>query len=205
MFLYYLSTLFFPRYLWQVKTNKKIVFLTFDDGPTEVTTYVLNELKKMNAMATFFCVGDNVKKYPEIFSRIVSEGHSIGNHTMTHVKGWRTNLTQYIDETDACEKLTGTKLFRPPYGRITKKQGQELLNKGYTIVMWDILSKDYKWNLNVPNALKRIKKRVHRGSIIVFHDQPKAEQNLKNILPELLEHFRREGFQFGILSSELKQ
>lgn len=200
----YLLRLIYGNLTWRIKTNKKEIFLTFDDGPTpEITSWVLLELKKYNAKATFFCIGSNIKKHPEIFKKIISEGHSIGNHTLNHVNGWKTSKKKYLDEVNSTESIITkdiiynySKLFRPPFGKITKSQAKTLLKKNYTIIMWDILAKDWMTTINPKRIKEIILKKSQQGSIIVFHDSLKAEKNLKEILPEVLIYFSKKGYVF---------
>jgi len=196
---------FFSKYTWRFPSNKKEIFLTFDDGPTpEITQFVLSELKKYNAKATFFCIGKNIKNYPEIFSEIISDGHSIGNHTQNHLKGWETKTENYIDNVLECgktitkfNKLTiKQQLFRPPYGKIKKTQAKEILNKGYKIIMWDVLSADFDTTISKERCLQNVINNTKEGSIIVFHDSVKAAKKVKYALPKVLKAFSDKGFVF---------
>ncbi|WP_060874776.1 polysaccharide deacetylase family protein [Myroides odoratus] len=196
----------FPRYTWQKSKQDKVIYLTFDDGPIpEVTEWVLDVLQQQQIPATFFCIGDNIRKHPAIFQRIIAEQHRIGNHTFHHVKGWETPLEDYIANVKQCQQeivkhhKEGTSLFRPPYGKITKKQANYLLNQGYEIIMWSIITKDYEADLSPQQCLKRTIKRITPGSIIVFHDSLKAEKNMKYALPLLLEYLKKEGYSFATL------
>lgn len=185
---------FFPQLTWEKKTDSNIVFLTFDDGPNpEITPWVINELQKYNFQATFFCVGQNLKKYPEVVFEIEQNGHSIGNHTMNHIKGWNHSLKDYEKNIMDFDFLLETPLFRPPYGRITIKQIKHLKHK-FQIIMWSLLSCDYLPNLNIQKSLNNLKKHTEAGSIIVFHDSLKAEKNLKILLPLYLEFLNENGF-----------
>ena len=178
----------YPERIWAFSHEKASVFLTFDDGPIpEVTPWVLDELKKHNAKATFFSIGENVKKHPEIFERILSGGHSVGNHTFNHLKGSKTETSKYIENTLLAEKLIHSKLFRPPYGKITSKQAKILQIKGFKIVMWDVISYDYDSTVSEEKCLENVLKNIQPGSIIVFHDSLKAEKNLRYVLPKVLE------------------
>jgi peptidoglycan/xylan/chitin deacetylase (PgdA/CDA1 family) len=189
----------FPAYTWKVNTDDKQLFLTFDDGPhPQITPWVLNILAEFNAKATFFCVADNVKKYPEVFKQIILAGHSIGNHTYHHLNGWKHSTSDYLADVKLAETYIESKLFRPPYGKITRKQAKELLPK-YQIVMWDRLSVDYKKDLNIEESLRHMK-RVDKGSIIVFHDSEKAFENLQKLLPALLTNYKERGFNLNALA-----
>ena len=195
-----LSTLL-PGFLWRVNTLKKELYLSFDDGPhPRITPYVLETLQVYNAKACFFCVGENVEKYPEVYRDILDGGHTTGNHTYHHLNGWRTTLTGYEQDTDKAAGLIKSRLFRPPYGRITPAQARSL-RKQYTLVMWDILSCDYDEHLNTKRSLNAIKRLSRPGSILVFHDTEKAEANLKKILPETLRYFTDKGYSFKALTA----
>ena len=195
----------FSKYTWRFPSNKKEIFLTFDDGPTpEITEFVLDELKKYNAKATFFCIGKNIKNHPDIFDKIVSEGHSIGNHTQNHLKGWKTNSKNYIENVLECENIILSeveksqqfKLFRPPYGKIKKNQAKKLLEKKYKIIMWDVLSADFDTTISKEKCLQNVLKNTTRGSIIVFHDSIKAAEKMQYALPIVLKEFSEKGFIF---------
>lgn len=193
--------------LWRVPTDQKKIFLTFDDGPVPgPTEFVLNELKKYNAQATFFCIGDNIRKHPIIFEKVISAGHAIGNHTFNHLKGWNTSLEKYVENTALCESQIKShqsqvvNFFRPPYGRITPKQIKVLKEK-YQIVMWDVLTHDYLKNISRKDVLKGSVKATRPGSIVVFHDSLKADRNLTFVLPRFLEHFSSAGYQFKSLGT----
>ena len=189
----------FSTLVWNVPTEEKVLYLTFDDGPIpNVTEWVLEELKKYNAKATFFCIGDNVRKHQKVYSKVLEEGHAVGNHTFNHLKGWSTKNEIYFDNIDECSALVESNLFRPPFGRIKKSQYKEL-NKKCKIIMWSILTWDFLKNLDQPYALKTAIKNTRRGDIIVFHDSLKAEHNLRYILPKYLKYFSGLGFEFKTL------
>ena len=196
----------FPQMIWNIPSEKKKVYLTFDDGPIpEITPWVLNELKKHKAKATFFCVGENIEKHPEIFRQIISEGHSIGNHTFHHLNGWKTKNEKYFANIKACHEIisksaiynpqSAMKLFRPPYGRIRPSQ-YSFLNQQYSIVMWDVLSGDFDKNISKEKCLRNVLSKTRNGSIIVFHDSEKAFSRLEFVLPRVLEYFSGKGFSF---------
>ena len=175
--------------------DKKTVYLTFDDGPIpEATPLVLDILKQYNAKATFFCVGDNVTKYPEVFQRIVSEGHSFGNHTHNHIDGWKNSVKEYADNTSKCAGVVNSKLFRPPYGRITLKQFRKL-KKDYRMIFWDVLSMDYDLEISAENCFDLVKRYTRSGSIVVFHDSIKSKEKLPYLLPKTLEFLASEGYE----------
>ena len=191
----------FSNYIWDVPNMENKVYLTFDDGPTpEITQWTLNQLKNYNAKATFFCIGDNVGKYPETFEEVVKEGHSIGNHTFNPLNGWKTNTQDYIENAKLFEKEYGKlstetcKLFRPPYGKITPSQSKILRKMGYKIIMWDVLSVDFDVTITPEQCLENVLQNVKSGSIIVFHDSVKAFANLEYALPKTLEFLEQKGF-----------
>lgn len=197
----------YPNLVWKIPTLKKELYLTFDDGPVPgPTDFVLETLAKHSIKATFFCIGDNVRKNPEVFKRVVDQGHAIGNHTFNHLKGWKTPLDQYIENVKQCDEefrtsnleLRTSNLFRPPYGKITRSQIKSL--KDYKIVMWDVLTNDYD-QLKSPEACLKNSIQVTRpGSIVVFHDSIKAERNMAYALPRYMDHFLNQGYRFHILS-----
>jgi peptidoglycan/xylan/chitin deacetylase (PgdA/CDA1 family) len=188
-----------------VPTDKKELFLTFDDGPVPgPTEFVVETLESYNAKATFFCIGDNVRKHPSIFKKVMDGGHAVGNHTFNHLKGWSTSLSKYLENINQCDEqfqhnLAGSSnLFRPPYGRITSSQIQAL-KPNYKIVMWDVLTSDYAKSISPERCLKGSIEATRPGSIIVFHDSLKAERNMTYALPRLLDHFSGQGYVFKTL------
>ncbi|TDB64447.1 polysaccharide deacetylase family protein [Arundinibacter roseus] len=189
-----------PRFTWHIPTNEKTIFLTFDDGPIpEVTEFVLDQLNQFDAKATFFCIGDNVRKYTNIFNRILQDGHSAGNHTFNHLKGWSTPDEVYLKNWQECQSiLPETRLFRPPYGRITLSQARSLPAETQ-IIMWDVLSGDFSKEITPENCLHQSIRHTKAGSIVVFHDSHKASENMTYALPRYLEHFKRQGFRFEAL------
>ncbi len=189
----------FTNFTWSFSKGSGKVFITFDDGPTEeVTPWVLDTLKEHNAKATFFCLGKKVEMHPEIFERIVSEGHAVGNHTYSHLKGWETRTGQYVEDVDLANHLIKSKFFRPPYGRIKGTQSR-ILRKRYKIIMWNILSMDYSRWVTPKRCASIVKNNLRPGSIIVFHDSKKAETNMKHGLVKLLEEVKRRGMDFGVV------
>ena len=195
----------FPKRIWNIQTDQKEIYLTFDDGPTpEITDWTLKQLKKHQAKATFFCIGKNVIQYPEIFKRCLNEGHTIGNHLYEHENGWKTSTTDYINSVKKTNKLflkydVKTNLLRPPYGRISQQQAIQLTDNDYRLIMWDVLSKDYDKNSTPEKCLNNSVKDLQKGSIVVFHDSIKASTNMQYALPKLLEKFSKEGFTFKAL------
>jgi peptidoglycan/xylan/chitin deacetylase (PgdA/CDA1 family) len=203
----YLVRWFFSKYTWKKPTTKKILYLTFDDGPTpEITTWVLDQLKSYNAKATFFCIGSNIENHPELFKTIISEGHTIGNHTKNHIKGWKTSTKNYLEDVKSCkftiEKHSAlkeeTKLFRPPFGQINSRQGKQLIKLGYKIIMWSILTFDWDKNYTNKECLSFALK-AKEGDIIVMHDSVKASEHLKYMLPRLLEYYKSKKYIFKAL------
>jgi len=191
----------FSNYVWNIPNVEKKVYLTFDDGPTpEITEWVLEQLKTYNAKATFFCIGNNIAKHPEIFKRLLNEGHTIGNHTQNHVKGWETENNTYFGEVEKCDEVISkqtnidSKLFRPPYGKIKPSQSNYLRKLGYKIIMWDVLSADFDTTISKEKCLENVLKNVESGSIIVFHDSIKAFPNLEYTLPKTLEFLSKNGY-----------
>ena len=200
----------FPNYVWDIPNNENKVFLTFDDGPIpEITEWTLEQLKKYDAKATFFCIGNNIEKHPDIFNNIITQGHAIGNHTFNHLNGWKNSTEDYIENVKLCQsQITNPKshpsdselaqqilnLFRPPYGKIKPSQSRILRKLGYKIIMWDILSYDFDQTVTPEKCLDNVLKNVVKGSIIVFHDNVKAEQNLKYALPKTLAFLKEKGF-----------
>ena len=189
-----------PHLLWSQPTREPRIYLTFDDGPVpEVTEWVLETLAAWQAKATFFCVGNNVRKYPALFEEVVAHGHRVGNHTFHHLNGWRTSLPDYLANVERCRQvleLPGAKLlFRPPYGRMTRAQARQL-RQHYQIVMWDVLTGDFDPNLSPDQCLRNALRHTRGGSIVIFHDSLKARKNLQYTLPRYLEHFSRAGYHF---------
>ncbi len=183
--------------------TEKCIYLTFDDGPIpEVTPFVLDLLNQHQIKATFFCIGDNVRKHPKEFQRVIDEGHSVGNHTYNHLNGWKTKVGPYIENTKNCEVLFKTKLFRPPYGRIRREQ-ISILEKNYKIIMWDVLSGDFDEDIGWEKCYQNVVKHTHAGSIVVFHDSLRAFPRLKESLPRAIEHWLKAGFSFKKLEADL--
>lgn len=210
----------FSNLLWRMETKAKEIYLTFDDGPIPgPTEFVLDTLKQFNAKATFFCIGENISKHPEIFQQVIIEGHAVGNHTFNHMKGWGTSTEKYVSNVELCaneireklpiagyqlpvtsnKQLETSNLFRPPYGRIRPKQIKMLKGK-YQIVMWDVLTSDYNISQSPEACLKGSIQATRPGSIVVFHDSLKAERNMKYALPRYLEYFVRQGYIFKELA-----
>ena len=190
--------------LWQVATKEKIIYLTFDDGPHPVVTpFVLDELKKYQAKATFFCIGKNVADYPVLYNRIIDEGHKVGNHTQQHLNGWKTTNETYLSDVALAAGYIQSNLFRPPYGRLKSIQAKHISdamkNKLAKIVMWDVLSGDFDESLSGEQCLQNVINHSSSGSIVVFHDSDKAFFRLQYALPKTLEFFSSRGYIFSEL------
>ena len=191
----------FPSFTWGVPEAKNKIYLTFDDGPTvKVTNWVLSELKKHNAKATFFCIGKNIDNHPEILANIINGGHLIGNHTQNHLNGWKTKRNKYVSDVlnskQVNNKIKTPLLFRPPYGKIKNRQARALQKIGYHIIMWDVLSGDFDSKISKEKCLTNVLKNTTSGSIVVFHDSDKAFEKLKYVLPQVLKFFSEKGFEF---------
>jgi peptidoglycan-N-acetylglucosamine deacetylase len=195
----------YPTLLWRVSTSEKNVYLTFDDGPIpEVTEFVLNVLKNEHCKAHFFCIGKNVIENQEIYQRIITEGHVVGNHTYNHLNGWKTNTNQYIQNINQACDVVKSNLFRPPYGRITKAQIKALQNhqskiKNISIVMWDVLSGDFDQTIDAETCYQNVIKNIKPGSIIVFHDSVKAFDRMRVTLPKVLNWLKANQYQIATL------
>ena len=211
MRLYFVKTpkpikLLFKHWFWSFSFKKKAIYLTFDDGPTpEITNWVLQQLKQYNAKATFFCIGKNVKIHSEIFQKIIEENHSIGNHTNNHFNGWKKNTTSYLENFEKAEKnfnknfifkTEATKLFRPPYGKLKLSQAKKIRNKGFKIIMWDVLSADFDTQISKEKCLQNVLNNIENGSIVVFHDSKKATEKLKYVLPKILKYYTERNYKF---------
>ncbi|MCB9261047.1 MAG: polysaccharide deacetylase family protein [Flavobacteriales bacterium] len=184
----------YPGLIWQKKENQKKVYLTFDDGPNpEATEYVLGILDDFNFKATFFCIGDNVVKYPSVYQKVKSKGHAVGNHTHNHLNGMHTSNQHYISNIEEAAKHIESKLFRPPYGKISPVQIQKI-KSNYDIIMWTCLSGDYKKNLDRKESLEILKSAVKPGAIFVFHDSLKSLENVKALLPEFCQYLVQNNF-----------
>lgn len=196
----------FSNLVWDIPNSENKIYLTFDDGPIpEVTEWVLDLLKSEDIKATFFCIGDNIKKYPEVYKRILAEKHQTGNHTFNHLNGWKTETNHYIENFKLCEiehsklESQNSKLFRPPYGKIKPSQSKAIRQFGYKIIMWDVLSYDFNSTISVEKCLENVISNTEQGSIIVFHDSVKAEKKLKYALPKAIQILKNKGFVFDVI------
>jgi peptidoglycan/xylan/chitin deacetylase (PgdA/CDA1 family) len=194
----------YPSYLWSINTKEKTLYLTFDDGPhPEITPFVLRQLKRYNARATFFCIGKNVVSFPEVYKQILDEGHGVGNHTYNHLNGWKTENETYHNDIAKASEVIDSALFRPCYGRITSFQAKNLKQvmkgKEPTIVMWDVLSGDFDTECTPQQCLANVVLASVPGSIIVFHDSEKAFPRLEYALPKILYFFSEKGYLFKSL------
>jgi peptidoglycan-N-acetylglucosamine deacetylase len=208
---YFVKTPFFLKWLysnciWRIKTTDQKIYLSFDDGPHPIITpFVLDELKKYNAKATFFCIGDNVVKYPEVYKRIIDEGHAVGNHTHNHLNGWKTEDKKYLDNIDTAKKHIDSDLFRPPYGRITRFQLSQLKANRFklTPIMWTVLSGDFDPSISKETCRDHVITNATTGSIVVFHDSEKANERMSFALPEVLKYFIAKGFVFEKITTNI--
>lgn len=191
---------FFPNELiWNV-ADEKAVYITFDDGPhPEATPFALETLKQYNAKATFFCIGKNIDNHPDIYERMIAEGHSMGNHSHNHLNGWRNSNDVYLKNIFKASKKISNKIFRPPYGRIKISQSKKLIKKGWKIYMWDVLSADFDVTVSPEECLQNVIEHIEPGSIVVFHDSEKAFPRMKYALPEVLKYCKEKGWETKIL------
>ena len=197
----------FPGLVWNVPSEQKTVYLTFDDGPIpEITQWVLDILKENDIKATFFCIGDNIEKHPHIFQAVIAAGHTIGNHTFNHLNGWNTADTTYLENIEACRKSIhkglhrDSFLLRPPYGKIKPSQAAAVKKMGYKIIMWDVLSADFDTTITPEQCLRNVTKNAANGSVIIFHDSIKAFANLEYALPKVITYLKENGFSFGTIA-----
>jgi peptidoglycan/xylan/chitin deacetylase (PgdA/CDA1 family) len=198
----------YPHAIWRMDPSEKAVYLTFDDGPIpEATPYVLDVLAHFNIRATFFVVGDNVRKHPDIFQQVVDAGHRIGNHTYNHIGGFRWLSWKYLENTQKAEDIIGkydprtpkSFLFRPPHGWMRPLQYRVIRRQGYQIIMWDLVTRDYSRRLTAQDVLDNVKRYARNGSIITFHDSLKSIDKLRKILPDALQWLKDQGYEFRII------
>ncbi|UIR57144.1 polysaccharide deacetylase family protein [Sphingobacterium sp. SRCM116780] len=191
--------MFYSKSIWNKTRKENKIYLTFDDGPIpELTSFILDTLQHFNIKATFFCVGENIKKNPHLFERILLEGHQVGNHTYSHLKGWETNDDVYLENVQRCQELTKSNLFRPPYGRAKKSQLKKLYSR-YQIIMWDVLTGDFDLQLTPEKCLENAIKNTENGSIIVFHDNIKAVPRVQYALPKTIQYLLDKNYRFEVL------
>ena len=189
----------YPSAMWRMNPQKKSVYLTFDDGPIpEATPFVLDVLDRYGVKATFFMVGDNVRKYPEIYKMVVERGHCVGNHTFNHIGGFRHSSKEYLENTEKANLLIHSHLFRPPHGWMRILQ-YRLLRKHYRIVMWDLVTRDYSKRMTAADVVNNVKRYARNGSIITFHDSLKSIEKLRTALPESLQWLKDEGYSFELI------
>ena len=195
-----LLTYLFSSLIWKIPNDNKTVYLTFDDGPTEkVTRKILEVLKNEKVKASFFCVGKNVEKYPDLFTCIKTEGHAVGNHTNTHLNGWKTNKKQYLEDVEEADKLIKSNLFRPPYGKLNWRSKRDLQRK-YKIVMWDVAGGDFDQYLSIKDVVKNIINNVNPGSIVVLHDNQKFMAKTVEALPIIIKELKAKKYRFGLIN-----
>ncbi|MFM2376327.1 MAG: hypothetical protein RLZZ165_1424 [Bacteroidota bacterium] len=192
----------FPKWLWHKSRKERVLYLTFDDGPSPgITEWVLETLARFDAKATFFCIGDKVRRHPETLRRVHGAGHSIGNHTFNHLNLWKTPVTAYLENTEKCQAALeellgeGLRLFRPPYGRMTPRIARRL-QASYDLVMWEVIAWDFSAHQSREQVALNVIRNAREGSIVVFHDSEKAEAKMKYALEKTLEHFARQGYRF---------
>lgn len=189
---------------WSIKTNEKKIYLTFDDGPhPSITPFVLDELKKYNAKASFFCIGKNVVAYPEVYKRIIEEGHTVGNHSHNHLNGWKTEDAAYLDDISTAKKYIDSDLYRPPYGKIKRFQLKQLSLPRYQLktIMWTVLSGDFDRGISKEKCLQNVISKSSKGAIVVFHDSDKAYERMHYALPGTLKFFAEKGYSFEKITS----
>ena len=192
-----LTKYLFPSLVWKKNTDQKKIWITFDDGPDEkATPFLINVLEKLNIKATFFIIGKQAKKYPELVKLIINKGHKIGNHSFSHLNGFSTNNNKYLKDIEQAKKYIDSDIFRPPFGKITPFQIKNL-KKDFKIIMWDIMSWDFKENIYPNKIYKNVIDNVENGSIILFHNNLKSYNNLKNSLEIILEKLKDKGYKFS--------
>lgn len=190
----------YPKRMWKMDVQEKILFISFDDGPHEIITpQVLDMLAKHGAKATFFCLGKNVEQHPSIFERIMAEGHAVGNHSQHHLNGWKTPDEKYMDDVVAASRWIPSNLFRPPYGRLKSSQARRLQTAGFQVVMWSVLSADYDREMPKEKCAERVLKHIEPGAVVLFHDSEKAAKNMLYALEVLLKNAIEQGYRLEAL------
>jgi peptidoglycan/xylan/chitin deacetylase (PgdA/CDA1 family) len=196
---WWLRMMFPSSVTWEIENAENEVFLTFDDGPhPTITPFVLEQLNKYNAKGTFFCIGKNVQEFPEVYRQLIDNGHRVGNHTYNHLNGWKTNDKKYFENIGNAKKIIDSNLFRPPYGRITRFQANEMKSV-FKIIMWDVLSADFDVEISPVECYENVVKNTKPGSIIVFHDSEKAFPRLEEALPKVLQNFFDKGYKMSVI------
>jgi peptidoglycan/xylan/chitin deacetylase (PgdA/CDA1 family) len=196
----------FPVGIWDIHSSSNTIYLTFDDGPhPQITPFVLEELRKYNAKGTFFCIGSNVEQYREIYDEILQQGHAVGNHTQDHLNGWIASDEDYLINILQAQKHIESNLFRPPYGRIKKRQAALLrrLFPQMKIIMWNVVSADFDTNINSEKCTRNVLKHAKSGSMLVFHDSEKAFPRLQKTLPVVMKELSERGFVFEKIPENL--
>ena len=189
----------YPRALWRMDHHEKVVYLTFDDGPIpESTPFILETLKRYDIKATFFMVGDNVRKHTELYKRVLDEGHQVGNHTHNHISGFRHTLRDYSYNVEKANAYIRSHLFRPPHGWMRLAQ-YALLSRKYKVVMWDVVTRDYSKWMTAQDVVNNVKRYTRPGSIITFHDSLKSIEKLRTALPASIEWLQQQGYRFGVI------
>lgn len=191
------------RVVWDIPTQEKILYLTFDDGPIpELTPAILDILNQYHVKATFFCVGDNIKKHPDVFKQVISQGHHIGNHTYNHLNGWKTRVDDYVKNVNLFKRHYQTNLFRPPYGKIRPRQILQL-SPSNQIIMWSVLTYDFDTRIDGNQCLQNAIDHIYNGAIVVFHDNIKAAERVLYALPKFLDYCLKNGYKFRLISDDL--
>ncbi len=186
-------------FVWRIPNNKNKIFLTFDDGPTkEITNSIIKIISDFDIKATFFCIGRNVDRLSDIYNKIIESGNVAGNHSYSHLNGWKVKYQEYINDVELSKNIINSNLFRPPYGKIRPKQ-LRALKSNFKIVMWDVLSGDYNYKQSPIDVYKNVVNNVKSGSIIVFHDSDKAKKNMLYALPKAIENLLKKGFVFDVI------
>jgi peptidoglycan/xylan/chitin deacetylase (PgdA/CDA1 family) len=199
-----IMTRLFPSRVWRIPATQKLLYLSFDDGPhPTITPKVLDMLTAHGAKASFFCIGDRVKRFPDIYQRIIDEGHAVGNHSFHHLNGWKTNDDDYGNDVENAAKVIDSSLFRPPYGRMKGSQARAISAKGFKTIMWTVLSGDYDKKIGPAECAKRVLNNIEPGFIFLFHDSEKAEKNMLIALEKLLEVSKLKGFRCEKINEKL--
>lgn len=199
---FWLQRYLYPQLLWRHQPAQPTLYLTFDDGPIpDITPWVLEQLAAYQAKATFFCIGNNIQRHPHIYQQIIEQQHTVANHTYHHLNGWQTPDARYLDDIAACDQWVQSPLFRPPYGRISRRQIQQILQQKaipniQQIVMWDVLSADFDTRISPQQCWQHVQRRTRNGSIVVFHDSLKAAPRMQYALPRTLAYFAQQGYRF---------